>query len=90
MTEYHDGLPVLPPAEAARAADRLRIQIIGIRAGWSAWATREAGAALVTGGEAASDARWRALMAVDKALRGAETQLETAIEEIAKEAGDPR
>ncbi len=83
MTEYHDGIPVLPPARASEVADKLRIQIIGVRAGWSAWAARESAiAATGAGGDAASDERWRELMAADKALRTAETQLEAAIEVI--------
>ena len=87
MTEYHDGVPVLPPADAERAADKLRIQVIGIRAGWSAWAARESAvAAMGPLGDGASDARWRELMTVDTALRAAETQLEAAIEKIANYA----
>lgn len=88
MAEYHDGLPLLLPAEAAKVADRLRIQIIGVRAGWAAWAARETDAARVAGGKPAADERWRVLMTADKALRGAETQLEAAIEAITREAGD--
>jgi hypothetical protein len=73
MTEYHDGLPILPPVKASEAADKLRIQIIGVRAGWSAWAAREA---------ATSDERWLELMKADQALRAAEAQLEVAIEHM--------
>ncbi len=85
--EYHDGLPVLPSPRARKVTERVRIQIIGVRAGWSAWAAREAARALLgPGGDAASDKRWQELMAVDKALRAAETRLEAAIEYITKEA----
>ena len=87
MTEYHDGLPTLPPADAERVADKLRIQIIGVRAGWSAWAAREADTAALTGVDGAAGVRWRELMAAEKALKRAETALEEAIEHIAKEAG---
>ena len=88
-TEYHDGLPILPPAKAREVADKLRIQIIGVRAGWSAWAAREAAEhAAASGDPVGGDDRWRELMAVDKALRAAETQLEAAIEHIAKETPD--
>lgn len=84
--EYHDGLPVLPPAKAADVVDKLRIQIIGVRAGWAAWAARESAEYAAASGETAGgDDRWRELMAADKALRAAETQLEAAIEHIAKE-----
>jgi hypothetical protein len=87
--EYHDGVPVLPPAKAREAADKLRIQVIGIRAGWSAWAARESSKfAPASGDTAGGDERWRELMAADAALRAAETQLEAAIEHIAKENGN--
>jgi hypothetical protein len=86
MTEYHDGLPILPPDKTAEVADKLRIQIIGVRAGWSAWAARESAEhAAASGDPAGGDERWRELMAVDAALRAAETQLETALQRIAKE-----
>lgn len=85
-TEYHDGLPMLPPVKAREVADKLRIQIIGVRAGWSAWAAREAAEhAAASGDPAGGDERWRELMAVDKALRAAEVALEAAIERIARE-----
>lgn len=88
MTEYHDGLPMLPPAKAAEVADKLRIQVIGLRAGWSAWAAREAGIAGETWepSRQAADDRWRELMKAEQALKAAETQLEAAIELIGKEA----
>jgi hypothetical protein len=84
--EYHDGLPVMPPAKAAEVADRLRIQIIGVRAGWSAWAAKESEAAGSSGGQPAADERWRKLMHVDGILRAAESQLEMAVKRISEEA----
>lgn len=84
--EYHDGVPILLPAQAEKAADKLRIQIIGIRAGWSAWAAREAAEhAAASGDPAGGDDRWHELMAAHDALRAAEEQLGVAIEYMAKE-----
>jgi hypothetical protein len=84
--EYHDGLPMLPPAKAVKAADSLRIRLLGVRAGWSAWALREADeCAAASGDPAGGNARWEELMAADAALRAAETSLETAIEHITRE-----
>ncbi len=82
--EYHDGLPVMPPARAQEVTDKLRIQIIGVRAGWSAWAASQAEEAGAVSPEAA-DERWGELMDAHEALRRAELALETAIEHIAKE-----
>jgi hypothetical protein len=87
-TEYHDGVPVLPPTRAASVTDKLRIQIIGIRAGWSAWAAREADAARKGGGETAVENCWRDLMTADDALRAAETRLEAAIETMRRHSAD--
>lgn len=87
MTEYHEGVPVLPPDKASAAADKLRIQIIGVRTGWAAWAAREAATA-EDRGEAAADERWRELLVVGTALRTAEAQLEAAIEIMEKERHD--
>ena len=79
---------VIDQAGVEKWLNDTRIQIIGARAAWAAWAQHQASeAAAYADSVEAGDHEWRSLHVIDDALRRAETEMETALRLLEEIAG---